>query len=51
MPSMRCYECHEIKRCTVVLERDENDTTVGVYYCAPCRRQIVRDSREDGGEA
>jgi hypothetical protein len=47
---MKCYECKEIKRCTMVLERDENDVAVGVYYCARCRREIER-LYDEGGEA
>jgi hypothetical protein len=50
MPSMRCYECKAIKRCTMVLERDENDVTVGVYYCARCKRELQK-LHDEGGEA
>lgn len=44
--SMRCYECKRIKRCVMHLERDENDATVGVYYCATCVRHIRADAQE-----
>lgn len=40
---MKCYECKKVKRCKMYLERDENEATVGVYYCAPCARHITKD--------
>lgn len=41
MPSMKCYECKKVKKCRMVVERDENDKPVPVYYCAGCRREAA----------
>ncbi len=43
---MKCYECKKVKNCKMHLERDENEKTVGVYYCAPCVRAIAKDKAE-----
>jgi len=51
MPSMKCYECKKIARCKAMAERDENDKTVLVYRCVPCRRAWLEDleAAQDGG--
>jgi hypothetical protein len=46
VPSMQCHECGKIKRCTMVMERDENDRETPVYDCSPCRRELERLERE-----
>ena len=42
MPSMKCYECKKIASCKAVAERDEHDKTALAYYCAGCRRELMR---------
>jgi hypothetical protein len=40
MPSMKCHECKQIRRCAMVVERGEGDRDTPVYYCKPCLREI-----------
>jgi hypothetical protein len=42
MPSMKCYECKTIKRCSMCTERGEGDRLAMVYYCRACRTAIDR---------
>jgi hypothetical protein len=42
MPSLKCYQCGKVKRCSMHQEADrENDLTVSlVYLCRPCARAL-----------
>ena len=41
MPSLKCYQCLKVKRCTMHLERDrETGATTGIYLCRPCAREL-----------
>ena len=52
MPSMKCYQCSKIKRCSMYLERDQtvacddHDACLRgpckrtAYLCRPCARSL-----------
>lgn len=43
MPSMRCHECHEVRRCTMRLARNEQDKLTPIYFCARDAREWDKD--------
>lgn len=40
-PSMKCYQCGQVKRCRMVLEEPrEGGKPAVLYLCRPCQREL-----------
>lgn len=51
MPSMKCHECHEVKRCQGVPTVGEHGRVTLVYLCKPCKREWDKDQKEESSDA